>query len=182
MTVKCSVFIATSVDGFIADADGGIEWLLNPAYGEANVGDFGYAEFIATVDGLVMGRHSFEKVLTFSDWPYETPVVVLSSRGVYIPQHLQSKVTVDRGTPHEVVGRLASTGKRHVYIDGGITVQRFLQAQLIHEFTITRIPILLGGGISLFGSIGSQVHLRLLETKSFENGFVQIKYEAVYGE
>lgn len=131
MDIKCSVFIATSVDGFIAEMDGGIDWLLKPEYGAPDAGPFGYDEFISTVDALVMGRHSYEKVLTFPDWPYDRPVVVLTSQGVDIPQHLQSKVTIDRGTPREVVTRLAAAGKRHLYIDGGITVQRFLLDSLM---------------------------------------------------
>ena len=124
-----------------------------------------------------MGRNSFEKVLTFQGWPYENlPVTVLSSRGVGVPEHLRGKVRVDRGSPEEVVSRLAGEGGEHLYIDGGVTIQRFLRAGLIDEMTITRIPVLLGDGIPLFGSIGTELSLVHVETTDFSNGFVQNRY------
>lgn len=177
---KCSVFIATSVDGFIADAGGGIDWLNRPEYdtGEA----FGYDEFVKQIDAIVMGRHTFEKVLTFPEWPYAHPVVVLTSRQIDIPTHLQRKVTVDGGSPAEVAARMAEAGRGRLYIDGGVTVQRFLQAGLVDEMTITLVPILLGGGLPLFGMLGTKVRLQLLDLKRFDNGFVQVRYKALYGE
>lgn len=179
--MKCSVFIATSVDGFIAEPDGSIDWLHRPEYDSADANGFGYDEYIATVDALVMGRNTYEKVLTFPGWAYEeTPVYVLSSREVNVPDQLRSKVTPLSAEPQEVVERLAAEGKRHLYVDGGITIQRFLRARLIQEMTITRIPVLLGQGISLFGSDGTELQLRLLSTREFDNGFVQVKYQVVY--
>lgn len=181
MGVKCSVYIATSVDGFIAKPDGDIEWLHRPEYAFSGQGGLSYEDFMATVDTLVMGRHSFEKVLTFGSWPYEgTPVIVLSSRALAVPDYLQGKVRTESGAPAAVVARLSAEGKRHVYVDGGITIQRFLQARLIREITITQIPILLGSGIPLFGSLGSEFPLRLLDTTAYDNGFVQVRYEVVY--
>ncbi len=176
--MKCSVFIAASVDGFIARLDGGIDWLFNPEYAaDDGAGPFGYAEFIASVDVLVMGRNSFEKVLSFPTWPYEkTPVIVLSTRELTIPEHLAGTVTVENSTPQELVARLESEGRTHLYIDGGVTIQRFLQAKLIDEMTITRIPVLLGEGIPLFGFVGEDVQLIHRKTLSFDNGFVQTRY------
>lgn len=119
MDVKCSVYIATSVDGFIAKDDGDIQWLQRPEYALAGEGGISFHEFCATVDAFVMGRHTFEKVLTFGDWPYgDTPVIVLSSGKVDVPDSLRSKVRVESGTPEELVSRLASEGKRHLGIDG----------------------------------------------------------------
>ena len=124
-----------------------------------------------------MGRHSFEKVITFDTWQYEgTPVIVLSSKSVAIPEHLKDKVRIESGKPEDLVSRLAAEGLNRLYIDGGITIQRFLEAQLIHEITITRIPILLGSGIPLFGSTGIEQPLRLIESVSSPNGFVQERY------
>ncbi len=178
MDIKCSVYIATSVDGFIAKPGGDINWLQRPEYATSGMKGLTYDDFISTVDVLVMGRNTFEKVLSFSSWPYEnTPVVVLSSKPLIVPNHLQGQVRIESGTPEQIVSLLGSEGKRHLYIDGGITIQRFLKARLINEITITRIPILLGQGIPLFGTIEIEQPLRLIEAVASDNGFVQVRYE-----
>lgn len=177
MTIKCSVYIAASVDGFIARPGGEIDWLLRPEYTTTEMRGLSYDDFISTVDALVMGRHSYEKVLSFDSWPYEsTLVVVLSSKGVTVPAHLSGKVRTESGTPPEIVARLAAEGKKHLYIDGGVTIQRFLDAGLVDEITITRIPILLGAGIPLFGTEGIEQPLRLIDSAASDNGFVQVRY------
>ena len=150
MSITCSVYIAASVDGFIARLDGDIDWLHKREYASADKIGLNYGEFIDTVDAVVMGRDSFEKALTFENWPYEhTPVVVLSRRKVGIPDHLHRTVKIENGAPTELVSRLASEGKKHLYIDGGVTIQHFLQARLINEITITQIPVLLASGIPI---------------------------------
>jgi dihydrofolate reductase len=177
MRVKCSVYIAASVDGFIAKPDGDIEWLLRPEYAAKDMNGLRYEEFISTVHAIVMGRHSFEKALSFSSWLYEgTLVIVLSSKVLAVPDDLKGKVRILAGTPEQIVSQLASEGKKHLYIDGGITIQRFLEAKLIDEITITRIPILLGSGIPLFASNGAEQPLRLIEAVASPNGFVQERY------
>ncbi len=178
MDIKCSVYIATSVDGFIAKPGGDISWLQRPEYITSGMKGLAYDDFISTIDVLVMGHNTFEKVLSFSSWPYESiPVVVLSSKYLAVPHHLQGKVRIESGTPEQIVSLLASEGKRHLYIDGGATIQRFLKARLIDEITITRIPILLGEGIPLFGAIGIEQPLLLIEAVASDNGFVQVRYE-----
>jgi len=175
--MKCSVYIAASVDGFIAGEDHDITWLENPEYATGEKLGLSYDGFIATVDAIVMGRNTFEKVLTFGSWPYEeTPVVVLTNRKLTIPEHLQEKVRIEKGSPVEIVSGLASKGKKHLYVDGGKTIQRFLHAQLIDEITITWIPVLLGNGIPLFDSNGTRMHLTHLATTTTGNGFVQTRY------
>ncbi|WP_454785825.1 dihydrofolate reductase family protein [Legionella sp. WA2024007413] len=180
MSMKCSVFIATTVDGFIARENGSIDWLnhfnsLVPP-GE----DGGYQSFISTVDGLVMGRNSFEQVLSFDEWPYgDLPVVVLSSKTINIPRHLQKCVSLSAEKPSVLVERLAEKGMKHLYIDGGITIQRFISENLIDELTITLIPILLGSGRSLFGPLKQDIDLELMETKNIGCGIVQLKYQVV---
>lgn len=182
MEVKCSVYIATSVDGFIAKPGGDIEWLLRPEYAAKDMNGLRYEEFISTVDAIVMGRHSFEKALSFSSWLYEgTLVIVLATKALAVPDDLKDKVRVLAGAPEQVVSQLASEGKKHLYIDGGITIQRFLEAKLIDEITITRIPILLGSGIPLFGSVGTEQRLRLIEAVASPNGFVQERYAVESG-
>ena len=180
MGVKCSVYIAASVDGFIARPDGDIEWLHKSEYASPDKLNISYDEFIATVDSLIMGRNSFEKVLSFSSWPYEDlPVVVLSSLDVEIPDDLRGKVKVDGGDPIDIVSRLEATGSKHLYIDGGATIQRFLQSGLITDIIITQIPLLLGDGIPLFGSIYTEIPLKHMETASSANGFVQSWYQVL---
>lgn len=178
MTIKCSAYIAASVDGFIATLDGGIEWLERPEYTSASMNGLRYDDFISTVDAIVMGRNTFEKVLTFGGWPYKgTPVVVLSSIDLAIPAHLSDAVSHESGEPNEVVKRLAKVGMQHLYIDGGVTIQRFLKNKLIDELTITRIPVLLGVGLPLFGGIAPTQKLILLEATASDNGFVQERYK-----
>lgn len=169
--MKASVFIATSLDGFIARANGDLDW-LPPGGGEAH----GYDEFMATVDALVIGRKTFETVLTFDTWPYaEKPVFVLSTRTL-APAPLGAVVEPMSGAPAEIVSQLAARGIRHAYVDGGITIQRFLQAGLIQRLIITRIPVLLGDGIPLFGALQRDIALRHVATRQYASGLVQSEY------
>ncbi|NWA66404.1 dihydrofolate reductase family protein [Pseudomonas reactans] len=178
MDIKCSVFIAASLDGFIARPDGDINWLHRPEYETAELNGVTYESFIATVDALVMGRKTLEKVLSFPEWPYEgTPVIVLSRQQLQIPAHLEGKVEVMAGDVTTLVATLAERGMQHLYIDGGQTIQAFLDAGLINELIITRIPVLLGQGIPLFGQAGSEHELRHVATYVSDNGFVQSRYE-----
>jgi dihydrofolate reductase len=170
--VKASVFIGTSVDGFIARPDGELDF-LPPGGGEPH----GYDEFIRSVDALVIGRKTFETVLRFDEWPYgEKPVFVLSSRSL-APVPVGAVVELLSGDPVEIVSRLEARGIRHLYVDGGITIQRFLRAGLIQRLIITRVPVLIGDGIPLFGSLPHDVRLRHIATRHYPSGLVQSEYE-----
>ena len=170
--MKASVFIATSLDGFIARLDGALDWLPVDG-GEPH----GYTEFMATVDGIVIGRKTFETVLTFDAWPYgRKPVVVLSTRPSELTPPAGAVCEVMAGTPHEIVTRLTQRGMKHLYIDGGVTIQGFLEAGLIQHLTITRIPVLLGTGIPLFGSLSHDIRLEHVATRSYPSGMVQSEY------
>jgi dihydrofolate reductase len=176
-TPKVSVYIATSLDGFIARPDGDIDWLTRPEdriEGE----DFGYKAFMDTVDVLVMGRNTYEKVLSFGgEWPYAGKhMVVLSSGNPIVPDALTKEVEVRQMTPAEVLQYLGERGFQHIYLDGGKTIQAFLREGLVQEMTLTRIPVLIGQGIPLFGETGHDIVLKHLETIPFVNGFVQSKY------
>lgn len=174
---KASVFIATSLDGYIARPDGNIDW-LDEANGLVPEGeDCGYNAFMATVDALVMGRNTFDKVLSFGMWPYgDTPVYVLSSRPLDNPAHVPDTVYRLSGSPAGLRQQFADKGLKHLYIDGGITVQQFLRAGLVDEIILTLIPVVLGSGIPLFGDLPTDVHLTCLDVKHFDFGFVQLKY------
>lgn len=179
MTLNCSVFIAASLDGFIARLDGDISWLTNPFY-TIQSEDFGFAEFYSSIDTLVMGRKTYETALGFAEWPYAGKrVVVLSHTTPAIPPKLADRVEWMSGSPEEVVQQLAAAGVRRVYVDGGQTIQGFLRAGLIDEMTITTIPILLGSGIPLFGSFEREYSLQLLTSHTYSNGFVQTKYKII---
>jgi dihydrofolate reductase len=170
--IKGSVFIATSLDGFIARADGALDWL--PAGGGE---DHGYHEFIASVDALVIGRKTFETVLSFPEWPYgDKPVIVLSSTPSQIVAPSGAVCEAMTGTPQDILTRLAERGMRDLYIDGGVTIQRFLSAGLIQRLIVTRIPVLLGTGIPLFGPLPHDVRLEHVATRSYPSGLVQSEY------
>jgi dihydrofolate reductase len=178
MDSKCSVFIAASVDGFIARPDGDIEWLHRPEYDGAELNGVTYEHFIASVDALVMGRKTLEKVLSFPEWPYEGfPVFALSHQPLELPAHLKGKVEVVSQDVNALVAELAERGMKHLYIDGGQTIQQFLEAGLIDEMIITRIPVVLGQGIPLFSQLGGEHELRHIGTYASDNGFVQSRYE-----
>ena len=169
--MKASVFIGTSVDGFIARADGELDF-LPPGGGEPH----GYDEFMATVDALVIGRKTFETVLAMGNWPYgEKPVIVLSTRPL-APAPPGALVERMSGDPAAIVAKLEARGVRHIYVDGGVTIQRFLQAGLIQHLTITRVPVLIGAGIPLFGALQRDIVLRHVRTRQFASGLVQSEY------
>ncbi len=167
-----SVFIATSLDGFIARLDGGLDWL--PAGGGES---HGYDEFIATVDAIVIGRKTFETVLAFDAWPYgTTPVVVLSTMPAALRKPEGAVCEMMTGPPREIVSRLEQRGMKHLYVDGGVTIQGFLRAGLIQRLIITRIPVLLGSGMPLFGSLSHDVRLKHIATRTYPSGLVQSEY------
>lgn len=177
--MKATVYIATSVDGFIARNNGGIDWLPNGEDSERSE-DYGYQEFIDSVDALVMGRNTYESALSFDSWPYgEKPVFVLSSRKIDISDDIARNVESLCATPREVVSILSKRGFKHLYIDGGKTIQGFLSEGLIQQLIITKVPILIGTGIPLFSSLPRDIKLHHLETRQFENGLVQSKYEVI---
>lgn len=177
---KCSVFIATSLDGFIARPDGRIDWLDEANRLVPPGEDCGYAAFFASVDALVMGRATFETVLKFPDWPYgPKPVYVLSRTLKQLPPSVPDAVRLLAPNPHEVVNHCEAQGHRHLYIDGGKTIQGFLSAGLIGEITITVIPVILGEGIPLFGKLPADISLKHASTKTYPFGFVQNRYAIV---
>ena len=177
--MKISVYIATSLDGFIARENGDLDWLPG-SEGQSDDEDYGYQQFMESVDVLVMGRHTYEMVLGFGEWSYgEKPVIVLSSKSVDIPEAIKETVASKSCSPAELVEELRRAGAKHLYIDGGKTIQGFLNADLIQEMIITKIPVLIGNGIPLFGKLDQDKKLELIENRSFDNGFVQSKYKVL---
>jgi dihydrofolate reductase len=173
--MKVSVFIGTSVDGFIARPNGDLDF-LPPGGGEPH----GYDEFMASVDALVIGRKTFETVLAYPTWPYgKKCVVVLSGHPLDFSGVRGGVVEQMAGPPPEIVSKLAARGVQHVYVDGGVTIQGFLRAGLVQRLIITRVPVLIGEGIPLFGSLPRDVRLSHVATRHYPSGLVQSEYRVV---
>jgi dihydrofolate reductase len=169
-----SVFVGASVDGFIARANGALDWLPGD-----DCEPHGYEEFIASVDAIVIGRKTFETVLAFEEWPYGGKrVVVLSGRPLDLAA-AKGGVEQMAGSPAEIVSRLDASGAQHLYVDGGLTIQGFLRAGLVQRLVITRVPVLIGEGIPLFGSLPHDVQLRHVMTRHYASGLVQSEYRVV---
>ncbi len=170
-----SVFIATSLDGYIADRNDGLDWLHlipNPD----NL-DLGWSDFMDRVDAIVMGRKTFEKVCTFDcDWPYSKPVFVLSNTLTSLPDDCEGKAELIEGPLSGVVKAVHQKGHSRLYIDGGATVQSFLKEDLIDEMIITVIPVLLGGGASLFGELPEPMEFEHVNTEVLLGAMVQNHY------
>jgi len=172
--MKASVFVGTSLDGFMARTDGTLDF-LPPGGGEPH----GYEEFIASVDALVIGRKTYETVLGFPTWPYgQKPIFVLSTRPL-APAPEAAVVEHLSGPLAAIPSQLAARGIRHVYVDGGITIQGFLRAGLIQRLVITRVPVLIGTGIPLFGPTTRDIRLKHIATRQYVSGLVQSEYEVV---
>lgn len=175
MANKNIVFIARSLDGFIADKNGGLDWLHAIPNPEQN--DMGYTQLMEDIDAIVMGRTTYETVLGFGiEWPYSKHVFVLSNTLQTVPENLTGKVSLLSGGPQEVLAAIHAQGYENLYIDGGRTLQAFLQADLIDELRITTIPILLGGGFPLFGELDQPVEWEHLKTEVFLGQIVQSHY------
>ena len=172
MKKKNKVFIATSIDGYIADRNGGIEWL--DTIPEINTIDSGYEAFTSEIDALVMGRATFDKVCSFDiDWPYQKPVFVVSSTMKEIPEKLQGKAHLVKGNLNEILKQIHDRDCFRLYIDGGKLIQSFLKEDLIDEMVITIIPVLLGEGIPLFGEMPKPLNFECKKSKLFLDAIVQ---------
>ena len=174
--LKASVFVGTSLDGYIARPNGDLDFLPSDG-GEPH----GYDEFMATVDALVIGRKTYETVLSFGAWAYGAkPVFVLSTRPIASapPGAIVEGLS---GPPDDIASRLAARGIGHIYVDGGDTIQRFLRAGLIQRLVITRVPVLIGSGIPLFGPLPKDIRLRHVATRSYVSGLVQSEYAVEAG-
>ena len=186
--MKCSVFIATSADGFIATPDGGVDWLETAGTSDVDMGDdpdMGMNAFFASFDGMVMGRKCMEKISSFNltpeQWPYpDVPIRVLSRTLSAPPDNLKDKMQIHSGSIPDLITELESLGVTHVYVDGGSTITSFLNLQLIDTITISRAPVILGEGIPLFGKTEHPIQLIEAKAKAYPNDFVQVRYNVHY--
>ena len=186
--MKCSVYIATSADGYIATLDGGVDWLHTAGNAEADTAsnpDMGFGNFIGSVDCMVMGRKCMEMIsrmnLPPEQWPYsDIHIVVLSKSIKEPPKNLSGKVEMFSGEIPDLIKTFEDKGFKHAYVDGGSTITSFLNLKLINEMTITKAPALLGEGIPLFDKINGSIKLKKSEARAFSNDFIQVKYSANY--
>jgi dihydrofolate reductase len=172
--MKTFVYIATSLDGFIARKNGDIDWLVK--YNDPEVFK-GFEEFINKIDAIVIGRGTFEKVLSFPSWPYTKKVFILSNSIKQLPENIKGKATILSMNPSGLLDYLEKEGYSNIYIDGGNVIQDFLKADLIDEMIITKVPELIGAGISLFGNLENDLSFTHLKSDIFSSGLVMSHYE-----
>lgn len=186
--MKCSVFIATSVDGFIAKEDGSVDWLHTAGNADADMSDqadMGMIDYMSAVDCMIMGRKCMDMIssmnLTPEQWPYgNTRIIALSRTVREAPENLNGKVEMYSGDLLTLIGNLENEGYKHAYIDGGATIQAFINLKLINEMTITKAPVLLGEGKPLFGKTYKDIKLKEAKAVTFPNDFIQVKYKVNY--
>jgi dihydrofolate reductase len=179
MDINFSVFIATSLDGYIARPNGKLDWLENAAIKDDHE-DYGYQQFMAGVNSVVMGRRTFERIARYSEWPYKGKQVIVLSRSLKLPPaDFADKIDVFSRPVELLAVELQHHGVRKVYVDGGSTIQSFLSAGLIDDVILTQIPVLIGRGIKLFGELPEDVKLKLIQSQSFPSGFVQNHYRVL---
>ena len=186
--MKCSVYIATSADGFIAKEDGSVDWLHTSGNPEADMGDdadMGMNNYMASVDCMIMGRKCMDTISSFNltpeQWPYgDIKIIVLSNTVKVAPENLKGKVEMYSGDLNSLISKLENEGFKHAYIDGGTTIQQFINLKLINEMTITRAPILLGEGKPLFGKTFKDLKLEQAHATAYPNDFIQVKYTVNY--
>lgn len=186
--MKCSVYIATSADGYIATPDGSVEWLHSSGKKDADMSnnpDMGFAKFVNSVDCMIMGRKCMQVIASFDipdeQWPYrDIKIYTISNSLTEPPANLVGKVEMYSGDIKSLINKLEQQGFKHAYIDGGATITSFINLKLINEMTITKAPILLGEGIPLFGKLNNTINLKNAESVNFPNDFIQVKYDVDY--
>jgi dihydrofolate reductase len=168
--VQCSVYIAASLDGFIARLDGRIDWLATV---ERAGEDYGYQRFRDSIDVCIVGRKTYETVLEFETWPYAGKRCIVMTHAALNAKHGEEFYC---GPPEVLVERLSAEKAKRAYVDGGVVIQQFLSAGLISDLTVSVVPILLGEGVRLFGRTGRDLPLKFVASRAFESGLVKLEY------
>jgi dihydrofolate reductase len=165
-------YVAASLDGYIATPDGGVDWLSEF---EDGGGGYGYADFYASVDAVLLGRRTYEQALTFGPWPYQGKPCWVFSHGALSPA--TPEIIVTAASPPEVAVEMAARGIRRAWLVGGAELAAsFRAAALISEYYVAVIPIILGSGIPLFAAPGPRARLALVESTPYANGIVMLHY------
>ena len=172
--MKTTVYIGTSLDGFIAKPDGNIDWLT--IYGNEDA-IHAYEEFMKGIDAIVIGRGTYEKILSFPSWPYEIKAFVLSTSLKQLPATLTDKATLLSMKPKDLLNYLSGLDYSSIYVDGGKVIQGFLQEDLIDDLIISKVPVLIGNGIPLFGFLNDDLNFKHIRTEIQPNGLVRSYYK-----
>lgn len=174
--MKTIVYVGTSLDGFLAREKGDIDWLSGF---ESDEVFRSYGEFMKTIDAFVIGRRTFEKVSTFASWPYQKMVYVLSTSLTGIPEGLRGKATILSMKPKDLLQYLSTQGLSTIYVDGGKVIQEFLREDCIDEMIVTKVPVLIGRGIPLFGYLSNDLLFDHIRTETYSNGLVKSHYRRI---
>lgn len=192
--MKCSIFIAPSVDGYIATEDGGVHWLETAGRSVAEIDEKSelmqhfnnsMPNYMQNVDCMVIGRKLMEVLSSFNlppeQWPYgNAKIIALSNTIKEAPENLKEHVKIYSGSIPSLIAKLENEGYKHAYVDGGTTITAFLNLELINEITLTLAPVLLGEGIALFGKLSRQIKLEDAEATAFPNNFIELNYSVKY--
>jgi dihydrofolate reductase len=178
--MKIVIYVALSLDGYIAREDGSIDWLMDIPNPEKS--DYGFSDFIESIDAILMGRNTFDKVQSFGVWPYNKPVFVLSNTLTEVPPLLKEKVQILKGEEESILELLSNKGYKNLYVDGGKTIQGYLESELVDEMILSKIPIILGSGIPLFRSLENEQKFEHVKTEVYNNGIIKSHYKKVQHE
>ena len=192
--MKCSMFIAPSVDGFIAKEDGGVDWLETVGDSVSKIDEKSelmkyfndsFKNYMKSIDCMIMGRKLMEVLSSFNlspeQWPYgDIRIIAISDTLNKVPKNLSKYVEMYSGSIPTLISKLEKQGYKKAYIDGGITITSFFNLGLINEITLTLAPILLGRGIPLFGNFSKQIKLTDAKATAFPNNFIELKYKVKY--
>lgn len=168
---KISVYIATSIDGYIARSDGSLDWLDQVGGFDE---DYGFKNLLDSIDAVILGRKTYEIASSVVDWPYKGKRTVILSNTL---KTVRNDAELFRGDITQLVSQLNSDGIKHAWIDGGATISQFLDLQMVDSMTLSIIPVILGNGIPLFNVIGKELPCSLVSSQSYPSGLVQIIYE-----
>lgn len=170
---KISIYIASSIDGYIARKDGNLDWLH---YGHTGDEDYGFKKFTSTIDAVIMGKNTYEVVSSFDEWAYKNKRVIVLSNTL---TEVRKEAELFSGKLTELLAKLHAENVKHIWVDGGITASKFLEAGLVDDLTISIIAMILGSGIPLFSTMNQERRCHLVSTQSYPSGLVQLKYKIV---
>ena len=169
---KVSIYIAASIDGYIAREDDDLDWLNTVA--DVNE-DYGFENFMSQIDTIILGRKTYKvaiKAYKSSDWPYTNKKIIVLSKTL---KTVIDEATLYSGDLVSLINLLYSEGTNHIWIDGGNTISQFLRLGMVDNMILSIIPILLGQGIRLF-DLNQETPCRLSSSQSYPSGLVQLRY------